>query len=232
MSRPEFSDQGVPRTRVLVVEDQRVLADALTIAIGGQPDLECVGAAGTVDEALRLIRARRPDVALMDIHLPGVDGITGTRQIKASYPEIRVFILTADTTPDRFTDAAEAGAAGFLAKDSAFPDVLAAIRTPPEGRIMVAGSTVAALLGELRRGVRRSAAQEGNWAALTEREREVLALMGEGMDPRAIAARLVVSLHTARGHVKKVMTKLGTHSQLEAVVVAIRTGLLPGPNGR
>lgn len=231
MSRAEY-DQGLPRTRVLVVEDQRILADALVIAIGAQPDLECVGAAETVDEALRLIRARRPDVTLMDIHLPGVDGIAGTRQIKAAYPEIRVFILTADATPDLFTDAAEAGAAGFLAKDSAFPDILAAIRTPPEGRIMVAGSTLTALLGELRHGVPKPAGQEGNWAGLTGREREVLALMGEGLDPRAIAERLVVSLHTARGHVKNVMAKLRTHSQLEAVVVAIRTGLLPGPNGR
>src|SRR5262249_22594297 len=120
----------------------------------------------------------------------------------------------------------------FLAKDSAFSDVLAAIRTPPEGRIMVGGSTLAALLGELRRGAPPRAGEEVNWAGLTEREREVLGLMGEGLDPRTIAEQLVVSLHTARGHVKNVMVKLQAHSQLEAVVVAIRTGLLPGPDGR
>jgi DNA-binding NarL/FixJ family response regulator len=230
MSRTQPSE--LARTRVLIVEDQRVLADALTIAIGAQPDLDCVGAAETVEEALRLTATVAPDVMLMDIHLPGVDGIAGTRKVKSAYPEVRVFILTADTTPDLFTDAAAAGAAGFLAKDSAFSDILAAIRTPPEGRIMVGGSTLAALLGELRRGVPPRAGPEGNWAGLTEREREVLSLMGEGLDPRAIAERLVVSLHTARGHVKNVMAKLQTHSQLEAVVVAIRTGLLPGPNGR
>ncbi|MEV4321729.1 response regulator [Microbispora rosea] len=213
--------------RVLVVEDQRALAGALEIAIDAQPDLHCVGAAGTVEDAVSLVRIHRPDVVLMDIHLPDVDGIEGTRRIKASHPDVRVLILTGDARPDLFAAAAAVGASGFLAKDSKFPDILKVIRAPVEKNIlMVEGDPLRALLKD------RSAAPHAgreNRAGLTPRELEVLRLMGEGLDPRAIAGRLVVSLHTARGHVKNVMMKLGAHSQLEAVVLATRTGLLPGP---
>ncbi|MGH3480177.1 MAG: response regulator [Nocardioidaceae bacterium] len=214
-------------TRVLVVEDQRALAGALEVAIESQPDLACVGAVGSVGEAMRLAAEHTPDVVLMDIHMPGVDGIEGTRRIKAAHPQTRVLILTADATADFFAEGAAAGAAGFLAKDSAFPHILAAIRAPVDGKIIVEGTTIASLLQKLGSPERRPAAPEGDRASLTSREREVLALMGGGLDPRAIAERLVLSEHTARGHVKNIMRKLGVHSQLEAVVLAARTGLLP-----
>jgi DNA-binding NarL/FixJ family response regulator len=218
-------------TRVLVVEDQQALAGALEIAIDSQPDLECVGAVGTCEQAIPLAMTHRPDVVLMDIHLPDVDGIEGTRQIRRSWPEARVLILTGDATPDLFTAAADAGAAGFLAKDTAFPDILAAIRAPAGQGILVGGATLAVLIEGLQTGSRSSAGR-GDRSGLTARELEVLGLMGEGLDPRGIAERLVVSLHTARGHVKNVMMKLEAHSQLEAVVVAARRGLLPGPGSR
>ncbi len=255
-------------TAVLVVEDQQVLASALEIAIGAQPDLNCVGTAGSVDDALLLMAAARPDVVLMDIELPGADGIAGTRMIKTTYPAARVLILTAGATPGRLAEAAAAGAGGFLGKDSVLSDILAAIRNPATGNMVIKG----AVLGELLRersapgegqspgarqppGARwapgaRSAPGEGQppgarWspgadrasgpdgARLTAREEEVLALMGDGLDPGAIAERLVVSVFTARGHVKNVMAKLGAHTQLEAVVVATRAGLLQrGPHRR
>lgn len=219
-------------TRILLVEDQRTLADALAIAIDTQPDLECVGSASTVEEGLLLARTRHPDVVLMDVHLPGADGIDGTRLIKAECPDSRVFILTGDATPELFAAAFAAGAAGFLAKDGPFPDILAAIRTPPAERAMVAGGTFAALVAEFRRGLGPQAAEEER-AALTRREKEVLALMGEGLGARAIAARLGMSEHTARGHVQHILHKLGAHSRREAVAVAARKGLLPaGRQGR
>jgi len=210
---------------VLVVEDQKALAGALAVAIDAQPDLVCVGAANSVEEALPLVATTPPDVVLMDIHLPGVDGIEGTRRLKAALPATRILILTADATPDLLTGAATAGAAGFLAKDSPFPDILAAIRSPIEGKILVEGDILSALLEDTRSS--RSSEQAAS-AGLSRREQEVLQLMGEGLDPRAIAGRLVVSPHTARGHVKKIMMKLGAHSQLEAVVTATKIGLLPG----
>jgi DNA-binding NarL/FixJ family response regulator len=211
---------------VLVVEDQRALAGALAVAIDAQPDMVCVGAVGSVEDALPLVAISTPNVVLMDIHLPGVDGIEGTRRLKAARPATRILILTADATPDLLTGAATAGAAGFLSKDSPFPDILAAIRSPIEGKILVEGDTLAALLEDTRRSNRPG--EQAKAAGLSRREQEVLQLMGEGLDPRAIAARLVVSLHTARGHVKRVMIKLRAHSQLEAVVTATNIGLLPG----
>ncbi len=219
-------------TAVLVVEDQQVLASALEIAIGAQPDLDCVGAAGTVDEALARMAASRPDVVLMDIELPGADGIVGTRRIKAAYPDVRVLILTAGATPGRLADAAAAGAGGFLGKDSALPDILAAIRNPMPGKMVIEGTALSELLTERPTAVAGTAGTtDTDLARFTGREREVLALMGEGLDPAAIAERLVVSVHTARGHVKNVMMKLGAHTQLEAVVLATRTGLLPPTPG-
>ncbi|WP_215544587.1 response regulator [Amycolatopsis sp. CA-230715] len=203
--------------RVLVVEDQRTLADALEIAIDTQPDLNCVGAAATVEDALALVARHSPDTVLMDVRLPGVNGIEGTRRIKATYPDIRVLILTANAEPSLLTEAVAAGATGFLAKDSALPDILAAIRTPIEGKILVEETSLAAL----------APVPESDRTGLTRREREVLGLMGEGLTTNAIARRLVVSAHTARGHVKNVLRKLGAHSQLEAVVIATRIGLLP-----
>ncbi len=228
-AQPLAGPGGGEQIRVLVVEDQRALAGALEVAISAQADMDCVGTAGTAEEAVALADARGPDVVLMDIRLPGTDGIEATRRIKAAHPRIRVLILTADATPARLAEATAAGAGGFLAKDSAFPEILAAIRAPVDGKILVEGLTLAALVeGLLPAGPATSAPLPGQ-IRLTTRERQVLALMGEGLDPRAIAERLVVSVYTARGHVKNIMMKLGAHSQLEAVVMAGRAGLLPVP---
>jgi len=182
---------------------------------------------GTAEEAVALAAASSPDVVLMDIRLPGADGIEATRQVKATCPQVRVLILTADATPARLAAAAAAGASGFLAKDSPFPAILAAIRTPVDGTILVEQNTMAALIGSLDHVRAPLENPMLGQARLTARERQVLALMGEGLDPQAIAHRLVVSRHTARGHVKNIMMKLGAHTQLEAVVIATRAGYMP-----
>jgi DNA-binding NarL/FixJ family response regulator len=215
-------------TRVLLVEDQRTLAEALVIAIDAQPDMECVGAVESAEEALPIAGTRRPDVVVMDIHLPGADGIAGTRRIKAIRPDARVFILTADATPELFGDAVAAGAAGFLSKGGPFPDILAAIRTSPRGRVMMAADTFTALVAEVRGGAPGRAGHRQTWACLTSREKEVLALMNEGLGAQAIADRLGVSPHTAHSHIKRVMAKLRAHTRREAIAIATRKGLLPG----
>jgi DNA-binding NarL/FixJ family response regulator len=223
-------------TGVLVVEDQQVLASALAIAISAQPDLECIAAVSTVQAALETMAAQVPEVVLMDVQLPGTDGIEGTRRIKEAYPEVNVLILTAGATPERLAAATAAGAAGFLAKDSSFADILAVIRSPAQGTMTIQGTALKGLVderrpdrrwqagAELAEGTPRGHEPEGT--RLTTREREVLDLMGEGLDSRAIADSLVVSLHTVRGHIKNIMMKLGAHTQLEAVVMANRAGLL------
>jgi DNA-binding NarL/FixJ family response regulator len=220
-------------TSVLVVEDQQVLASALEIAIGTQPDLDCVGTAATVDDALAQMAAHQPDVVLMDIQLPGTDGIEGTRQISANYPRVSTLILTAGATPRRLAAAASAGAAGFLAKDGSFSDILAAIRNLMPGKMVIEGAALHELIKDLpasneaQRPGGQPASAGPDATRLTAREQEVLRLMGEGLDPSAIADQLVVSVYTARGHVKNVMMKLGAHTQLEAVVLATKSGLLP-----
>jgi DNA-binding NarL/FixJ family response regulator len=220
-------------TGVLVVEDQQVLASALEVAIGTQPDLDCVGTAATVDDAMAQIAAHRPDVVLMDIQLPGTDGIEGTRQISEIYPKVSILILTAGATPQRLAAAAAAGAAGFLAKDASFSDILAAIRHPMPGMMVIQGAALDELIKNLpaaskaQRPCKQTTYAGPEAARLTAREQEVLGLMGEGLDPNAIAEQLVVSVYTARGHVKNVMMKLGAHTQLEAVVLATKSGLLP-----
>lgn len=236
-------------TGVLVVEDQQVLASALEIAIGTQADMDCVGTAATVDAALAKVAEYRPDVVLMDIQLPGPDGIEGTRRIKAAYPDVCILILTAGATPGRLAAAAAAGAGGFLAKDGPFTDILAVIRNPMRGKMVIEGAALKELIKDVAETqparplpaqplpaqplpvpagpAAGEDAQAQESAKLTSREQEVLALMGEGLDPGAIAERLVLSVYTARGHVKNVMMKLGAHTQLEAVVLASKSGLLP-----
>src|SRR5258708_18228157 len=214
-------------TGVLVVEDQRELASALEVAIDKQTDMNSEGAAGTVGEALEKIAGHVPDVVLMDIGLSGGDGVEGTRRIKASYPEVNVLILTPGPDPGRLAAAAAAGAAGFLTKDSSFSDILSAIRNPAGGKVAIEGPAPMPFIPAAGSVPPPGAdtAQSGpepDWTRLTAREQQVLALMGEGLGPRAIADRLVVSRHTARGHVKSIMMKLGAHSQLEAVISAIR----------
>jgi DNA-binding NarL/FixJ family response regulator len=218
-------------TGVLVVEDQQELAAGLEAAIETQPDIESLGTVGTVGAALEKMAGHVPDVVLMDIALPGGDGIEGTRRIKAAYPEVSVLVLTAGPAVGRLAEAAAAGAAGFVS-NSSFPDILAAIRNPIGGKVVIEGPAIMPFIHAVCSVPPQAGApgaQPGSlpdWARLTAREEEVLALMGEGLDPRAIAERLVVSRHTARGHVKSIMMKLGAHTQLEAVIVATRSGLL------
>lgn len=210
---------------MLIVDDHRAFAEALGLAIDLQDDLEYAGTAPTVRDSLRMLPEARPDVVLMDLHLPVVDGIRGTQKMKECRPEAQVLVLTADDDPAMMARAALAGATGFLAKTSPIAEILTAVRTASEGGILLDRSTLGAVLERLSDdAVPAERAPRG--ARLTPREREVLGLMGEGLDPKAIGKRLAISLNTTRGHVRNILQKLGVHSQLEAVVKAHREGLL------
>ncbi len=181
-----------------------------------------------------VVEDQQVDVVLMDIQLPETNGIEGTKRIKAAFPDVSILILTAALTSQRLAAAAEAGAAGFLAKDCSFTDILAAIRNPMPGKMVIEGAALAELIKNVPPAPTSAEVEQPpgqpprpERARLTAREQEVLALMGEGLDPTAIAERLVLSVYTARGHVKNIMMKLGAHTQLEAVVLARRSGLLP-----
>lgn len=212
-----YAAGGRPQ-RVLVVDDHQTFAELLQRALDSEDDIECIGHACNAGEAVQLVEALDPDVVLMDLELPDGDGLSLTESLVARHPELKVLILTAHASSGEFTRAGAAGACGFLAKTGSLDDLLYALRSAHLGSVVLPAS-VAAGLGN------HTASPRGD-LGLTPRELDVLRLLGRGLDPRAISRELSVSLHTCRGYVKSVLMKLDAHSQLEAVVVASRSGLI------
>jgi DNA-binding NarL/FixJ family response regulator len=205
---------------VLVVDGHQTFAELLGVALAGQPELHYVGHARTGEQAIRMVQELRPNVVLLDPDLPDADGIAIAELLRHRQPDTRFVILTANNESALVGRATAAGASGFLSKNGPLGDVINAVRTAHGGGMTVSTDILARLL-------RSTAPVVGPRAGgLTAREHEVLVLMGSGLDPRAIARRLGISLHTCRGYVKAVLGKLGAHSQLEAVAVATRRGLL------
>ena len=218
-------------TRVLLVDDHLAFSEAMAVAIGRHPDLACVGTPTTIAECLAAIEQVAPDVVLLDIHLPDGDGIEAIAGIRARCPATRIIVMTGYTDVDVMARAASAGASGFLPKESSIVAVLTAIRAARDGEMLVDGTTLAAILGRVGRPAPGTRGLDAGSIHLTTRERDVLDLMGQGLDPHAIARRLGISLHTCRGYEKSILAKLDAHSQLEAVIVAAREGLI-APLGR
>lgn len=217
-----------PVTRVVIVDDHQTLVDLLRLALSAESDIDVVGTAGTSGEGLQLVELTRPDLVLMDFGLPDKDGVATAAEVLRRQPSTRVVMLTATHDGALISRAAAAGVCGFVAKTGAFGEVLSAIRTARTGS-MVIDPTVLARLVPSQRTVAETDRDSMVAPLLTPREQEVLSLLGAGMDARAIARTLSISLHTCRGYVKSVLTKLDCHSQLEAVVAAGRLGLLPHP---
>ncbi|MBW6432218.1 response regulator transcription factor [Actinoplanes hulinensis] len=219
------SDEAIT---VLVVDGHQTFAELLGHALAGQPDLRWVGHARTGAEALSLAAELRPDVIVLDPELSDADGIAIAELIRVRQPDSRVVILTASEEQSLVRRATTAGAAGFLSKNGALGDVLNALRTAHRGSMTVSTDILARLL----RSTTPATAPRGGVASggLTVRENEVLQLMAAGLDARTVARRLGISVHTCRGYQKAVLAKLGAHSQLEAVAIATRRGLLrPDP---
>ena len=217
---------GVHRTGVVLIDDHRAFTDALAMAIDHQADLHCLGTPSTIAEATATLETARPDVVLVDIFLPDGDGIDAISRLRDRVPNARFVVMTGYTDVDVLARAASAGASGFLPKETPMGSVLAAIRAAGDGRMLVDGSTLAAILGRERAPSpeRRTAAPPQ--VGLTAREQDVLQLMREGLDPHTIAQRLGISFNTCRGYEKAILAKLNAHSQLEAVVMAARLGLV------
>jgi DNA-binding NarL/FixJ family response regulator len=216
---------GTP-IHVLVVDPHQTFAELLGLALAGQPDLAYAGHAATGADALRLVAELRPDVVLMDVDLPDCDGIATAERLRAEHPRSRIVVLTGSTDATLVGRATAAGASGFLTKDGALGDVLHAVHTAHSGGMTVSTHLLTGLLRSTAPAAGGPAAGSGDTGGLTAREHEVLRLVASGLDPRAIARQLGISVHTCRGHVKSVLAKLDAHSQLEAVAVATRRGLL------
>ena len=206
--------------RVLVVDDHSTFAELLTGAIDQEPDLVSVGHATTGAGGVAMFAQLLPDVVLMDLQLPDIDGFAATAQIVAINPDVRVIMLTAHVTATVVADAAASGVCGFLPKNGHLADILTAVRTAEPGNLTIDPSLLARLIGQPQTPSRTLA------RPLSQRELTVLTRMADGKNVTNIARELSISAHTCRAHVKAVLSKLGAHSQLEAVVTAVRIGLI------
>jgi len=215
-------------TRVVVADDQELVRTGLQLVIEAR-GCEVVGTAGDGREAVEVVLRTRPDVALMDIRMPVLDGIAATRELTAAGVRTRVLVLTTYDLDRYVYDALAAGAAGFLLKATPPDRLVEGIRTVSAGESLLAPSLTRRLIEEYLRHPPPSDDGPGLVRALTEREREVLVLMARGLSNDEIAAGLVVSQATVKTHVNRVLAKLGVVSRVQAVVLAYETGLVrPG----
>ncbi|MGY1634797.1 response regulator [Geodermatophilus sp. SYSU D01186] len=217
--------------RVVLVDDQQMVRAGFRMVIDSQPDLTVVGEAGTGVEAVELLAHTAADVVLMDVRMPGMDGIEATRRVTALADPPRVVVLTTFDLDEYVVAAIGAGASGFLLKDAAPEEMLAAVRTVHAGDSVIAASSTRRLLqhvAPMLRGAapRTPAAEDRALAELTPREREVLELMAFGATNTEIAGRLFVSEATVKTHVGRVLAKTGSRDRVQAVVLAFRTGLV------
>ncbi|MFI6446770.1 response regulator [Kitasatospora sp. NPDC050543] len=219
--------------RVLLADDQPLVRSGLRVLMADTPDLVVVGEAATGAEAVRLAGEVAPDVVVMDIRMPGMDGIEATRRITAGPGTTRILVLTTFDEDDHVYGALRAGASGFAVKDMALDDILAAIRVVAAGDALIAPGVTRRLIADFIRQPEpaRPAAEPSVRPAegITEREREVLTLVGRGRSNSEIAAELCISVATAKSHVARLFTKLGARDRVQLVITAYEMGLVAAP---
>jgi DNA-binding NarL/FixJ family response regulator len=210
--------------RVVLAEDQALVRAGLVTILGTDPEIDVVGEAADGDEALQLVAAHRPDVALLDVRMPRCDGIQATRRIAAEQPETKVLVLTTFGQDEVVFEALQAGAAGFLLKDTRPEDLLAAVHAVAAGESRLDPAVTAAVVSHVRRHGVRSASHAVD--RLTAREREVLVLIARGLSNAEVAAELVVTTGTVKTHVASLLAKLGARDRVQAVIAAFESGLV------
>ncbi|WP_405444033.1 response regulator [Streptomyces niveus] len=214
--------------RVVLADDQPLIRSGLRVLIADHPDLDVVGEAGTGAQAVRLVRELRPDVVVMDIRMPGMDGIEATGLITAGPESARVVVLTTFDDDEYVYAALRAGASGFLIKDMSLEGILSAIRVVAAGEALIAPSVTRRLIEEF--AARPEPAPPARAVAgITGREREVLVLVGRGMSNSEIAERLVISVATAKAHVARLFSKLEARDRVQLVIMAYEMGLVAPP---
>jgi DNA-binding NarL/FixJ family response regulator len=219
-------------TRLAIVDDHQLTRESLQNMLSDEPDIEIVGEAANGRQALLLCSRLRPDLILMDVRMPEMDGLAATKEVKQRYPETSVMMLTMHENPDYLLEALKAGAAGYVLKDAPQEEIIEAVRRVSNGESPMDPELAARLLrrlaseGEAQRGAYSSHGTAGETEPLTPRESEVLELMKLGRTNREIAADLVISLGTAKNHVEHIMAKLGVSDRTQAVVKALELGIL------
>ena len=216
--------------RVLLVDDDDLMRAGLKAVLSSDARVQVVGEAGTGRAAVEQVRALRPDLVLMDVRMPDLDGIAATREVIAVSPEVKVVILTTFEQDDYIFGALNAGASGFLLKRSGPEELLAAIHTVAAGDSLLSPSVTRTVIDRMARQPTPEIGSSRLLDTLTPREREVLVLLARGLSNSEIAAELVIEESTVKTHVKRILMKLRLRDRIQAVVFAYESGLIqPGP---
>ena len=208
--------------KVFVVDDHRMFTDALEVLLESEKDVVLVGRAGTGEEALETLRDDCPDVLLMDVDLPGMDGIEATRRVKEMCPSTNVVVITAFQTRETIARAIEAGASGYIPKTRAADELVDVIKLAASGETIMPAEEIAPVLARLQDGRQLRTDEEMRLTQLTSREVEILQCFAEGNSVKEVARLLYISPGTVQTHTKNILAKLGVHSKLEAVTLALR----------
>ncbi|MCE6997010.1 response regulator transcription factor [Saccharothrix sp. S26] len=217
--------------RVVLADDQALVRAGFRLLLDTEDGFEVVGEAGDGAEAVRQAHEHRPDVVVMDIRMPGTDGLAATRQVCAELPDVRVLVLTTFNVDEYVFEALRAGASGFLLKDTDPVELLHALKVVAQGDALLAPSVTRKLIEEFANRPEHRRPDPKALRELTVREREILALVAAGMSNDEIAEHLVISPATSRTHVSRVMTKLGARDRAQLVVLAYESGLVSPRRG-
>jgi DNA-binding NarL/FixJ family response regulator len=218
------------KIRLLIAEDETVVRHALAQLLGAEDDIDCVAQAPNGEAAVVLARDYKPDIILMDINMPKMDGIAATRQIKQEVPECAVVVLTVRDDDQAIFEAIKAGALGYVLKDAPPERTVEAIRAAARGEGWLHASVVGRVMDEFARISGLRAAAKEVFAELTRREMEILELLGQGLRNRDIAGKLYISEKTVKNHVSSILAKLHVNDRTEAAVLAARHGLADPPH--
>jgi two-component system response regulator DevR len=208
-----------PPVRVFLLDDHEVVRRGVHDLLDAEPDLEVVGEAGTVAQALARVPALRPDVAVLDVRLPDGDGVTTCRELRSRVPGLACLMLTSFDDEEALLDAIMAGAAGYVLKQISGTDLVTAVRTVAGGQSMLDPGATTRLLARMR-GESGHDEQPKALETLTGREREILALIGEGLTNREIGQRLFLAEKTVKNHISRLLAKLGVERRVQAAVIA------------
>ena len=215
------------RIRVLIIDDDALMRAGLRGVLSNDEAIEVVGDAGDGGEAVYRTRLLNPDVVLMDVRMPDLDGISATRELLATFPEVKVVILTTFEQDDYIFGALAAGASGFLLKRTAPEELTAAIHTIAAGDSLLSPSVTSRVIERMSQQPGPDASRDARLDELTAREREVLELVAGGLSNGEIAATLVIEESTVKTHMKRLLAKLGARDRVQAVIFAYESGLTP-----
>ncbi|MDT0386151.1 response regulator transcription factor [Streptomyces dubilierae] len=220
MAHDEQGDGKGSPIKVFLLDDHEVVRRGVHDLLDDEPDITVVGDAATVEQALVRVPALRPDVAVLDVRLPDGDGVTVCRELRSKMPDLACLMLTSFDDEEALLDSIMAGAAGYVLKQIQGSDLVSAVRTVARGQSLLDASATSRLMARLRSGGQQPAEESETLPGLTDREREILELIGEGLTNRQIGQRLYLAEKTVKNHISRLLAKLGVERRIQAAVIA------------